>query len=157
VTLKLPTDAVYTKSLGSATVSYVVKEQGHTVSLFGSDVKVACLPPERREEAVASIVPGVYKEAWTKNNYGKLLKDNADKVRSGDREGALGTITAHRSKLEEAYAAAPAPEMKAQLDDLKKMEAEVRDAFNGPDAATKSKRLSKGYQYQGIQQQRHSN
>ncbi|HSA60210.1 MAG TPA: VWA domain-containing protein [bacterium] len=157
VTLKLPTDALYTKPLGSATVSYAVKEQGYTVPLFGSDLKVACLPQEKREEATASIVPGVYKEAWTKNNYGRLLKDNADKVRSGDREGALGTISAHRAKLEEAYAAAPVPEMKAQLDDLKKMEDEVRDAFNGPDASVKSKRLSKGYQYQGIQQQRQSN
>lgn len=157
VTLRLPTDALYTKPLGSATVSYVVKEEGYTVSLFGSDLKVACLPQERRGEALASIVPGVYKEAWTKNNYGKLLKDNADKVRSGDREGALGTISTHRARLEEAYAAAPAPEMRAQLDDLKKMEDEVKDAFNGPDAAMKSKRLSKGYQYQGIQQQRTSN
>jgi Ca-activated chloride channel family protein len=157
VTLRLPTDAVYTKPLGSASVSFVVKEEGHTVPLFGSEVKVACLPPEKREEAVASIVPGVYKEAWTKNNYGRLLKDNAAKVRSGDRAGALGTIGAFRSKMEEAYATAPAPEMKAQLDDLKKMEAEVRDAFEGPDAAVKSKRLSKGYQYQGIQQQRTSN
>lgn len=157
VTLKLPTDAVFIKPLGAASVSYVVKEKAYTASLFESDLKVACVSPERREEATASIVPGVFKEAWTQNNYGKLMKDNAEKVKAGDRSGALGTISSFRAKLEEAYAAAPAPEMKAKLDDLKKMEGEVNDAFEGPDAATKSKRLSKGYQYQGTQQQRKSN
>lgn len=157
VTLRLPTDSLYTKPLGSASVSYTVNGGLNTVSLFGDGLKVACLPTEKKAEAVASIVPGVYKEAWTQNNYGKLMKDSADQVKSGNREGALGAIRGYRAKLSEAYAASPAPEMKKQLEELNRVESEVNDAFSGADAPEKSKRLSKSYQYQGTQQQRTSN
>ncbi len=156
-TLRLPTDSLYTKALGRASLSYHLQGQPRSVVLFGNELTVACLPPSMREEVAASIVPGTFKEAWTKNNYGKLLKDNADKVRSGDRAGALGILNAYKAKLSEAYAAAPSPEMKKQLEEMPKLESEVNDAFTGPDADEKSKRLSKGYQYQGIQQQRRSN
>lgn len=157
VTLRLPTDRGYSRSLGHGSLSYAINGRSETVSLFQEDLKVACVPPEKKDEAIASIAPGVYKEAWTQNNYGALLKANAEKVKSGDRAGALGGIGAYRAKLEEAYAAAPAPEMKQQLDGLKHLEGEVNDAFSGPDQEMKAKRLSKGYQYQGIQQQRKSN
>ncbi len=85
------------------------------------------------------------------------MKDNADRVRAGDQGGALSSIGAYKAKLSEAYAASPAPELKKQIDELGNLEHEVNDAFSGPDAATKTKRLSKGYQYQGIQQQRKAN
>jgi Ca-activated chloride channel homolog len=156
VTLRLPTDTLYTRPLGSANVSYTVNGSPYMVALFGNELKVACLPPEKKDEAVASIVPGVFKEAWTQNNYGKLMKDSADQVKAGNQAGALSAIRDYRAKLSEAYAAAPAPEMKKQLDDLNRVEGEVNEAFSGPDAATKTKRLSKGYQYEGIQQQRTS-
>lgn len=156
-TLRLPTNSLYTKALGQASLSYHLQGQPRSVVLFGNELTVACLPPEKREEVAASIVPGTFKEAWTKNNYGRLLKDNADKVRSGDRAGALNVLNTYKAKLSEAYAAAPSPEMKKQLEEMPKLESEVNDAFTGPDADEKSKRLSKGYQYQGIQQQRKAN
>jgi len=157
VTLKLPTSTLYTKGLGTGSVTLSLKGRDQTLSLFGNEFQIACLPVEKKAEALASIAPDTFKEAWTKNNYGKLLKANADKVKSGDEAGALGTISSYRSKLEEAYAAAPAPEMKQQLDDLKRVESEVRDSFTGPNKDEKAKRLSKSYQYQGIQKQRTSN
>lgn len=157
VTLKLPTSTLYTKGLGTGSVTLSIKGLEQTLSLFGSEFQVACLPAEKKSEALASIAPDTFKEAWTKNNYGNLLKANADKVKAGDEAGALGTISSYRAKLEEAYAAAPAPEMKKQLDDLTRVESEVRDSFTGPDKDAKAKRLSKSYQYQGTQQQRTSN
>lgn len=106
---------------------------------------------------MASIAPGTFKDAWVNNNFGRLLRENAEKVKSRDREGALGGIRAYRAGLESAYAASPAPEMKQKLDQLSKLEGEVNDAFTGPDQDTKTKRLSKSHQYEGMIQQRKSN
>lgn len=157
VTLRLPTDRVFSKSLGAGTLSYEVEGKSYTAKLFAEDVQVACLPPERSQEALSSIQPGVYQEAWTKNNFGRFLKENAEKVSARDEAGSLGKIREYRAKLEEAYKKAPSPELKKQKDDLVNMEAEVSGAFAAPDSDTSLKRLSKGYQYQGIQNQRKSN
>ncbi len=157
VTLRLPTNQTFTKALGGGTLSYEVEGKTYTAKLFGEEIKVACLPQERSKEALSSIQPKVYQAAWTKNNFGRLLKDNAEHVGRRDEAGALGSIRAYKSKLAEAYSYAPAPEMKAQMEELDKMEGEVGGAFNAPDSDTSLKRLSKGYQYQGIQKQRKAN
>jgi Ca-activated chloride channel homolog len=157
ITLHLPTESLYSKPLGEARLSYEVDGRSYTVALFDESLKVACLPIERSQEAMRSIQPGVFKEAWTQNNYGRFLKDNAEKVREGDEGGALSVIRDYKAKLNQAYAASPAPEMKKQLDGLEKMEAEVSGAFRSTDSETSLKRLSKSYQYQGIQNQRKEN
>jgi hypothetical protein len=110
-----------------------------------------------RQEVMGSIQPGVYQEAWTQNNYGKLLKDNAERVKEGDRAGALLDIQNYRTQLSKAYEAAPSPAMKHKMEELGSLEAQVNDAFSGPDQDLKAKRLSKGYQYQGVQSQRKTN
>ncbi|MFO1519613.1 MAG: VWA domain-containing protein [bacterium] len=154
VTLKLPTQYTYYKPLGDATMRYDVEGRTYTASLFSPELKVACVSTERREEAVHSIVPGVYNQAWTQNNFGRFLKDNAEKVNKGDENGARDTIRAYKAKLSSAYQAAPSPTMKKQLDDLDKMESQVSGAFSSPDKETELKRLGKTYQYEGIQKQR---
>ncbi len=157
ITLRLPTDRVYTKELGRAGLSYEIEGTPYRVDLLDSSLKVACLPPERQEDVTASIERNVFQKAWTENNYGRLLRDNADQVKAGNQPGALGAIQAYRTKLEEAYAAAPAPEMKEKLDELRNVEKEVANAFTGDDQAAKVKRLSKGYQSQGLRSQRGMN
>jgi len=157
VTLKLPTDRVYSTALGEGVFSYQVGGKAFSVPLLKKELQVACVSPDREKEALGSIVPGVFKEAWTKNNYGRFLKENSAHVSKGDEGGALSSIRDYKAKLSSAYLAAPAPEMKKQIEELDKMEAQVTGAFNSPDKDTSLKRLGKTYQYEGIQSQRKSN
>jgi Ca-activated chloride channel family protein len=154
VTLRLPTDHPYSESLGDGVLSYQVESKPYSVQILKEDSKVACVPADREKEALSSIVPNVYQQAWTQNNYGRFLKENSLSVNKGDQSGALGGIQDYKSKLAAAYRAAPSPEMKKQLDGLDKMESEVDEAFKSPEKDTDLKRLGKTYQYQGIQSQR---
>ena len=154
VTLQVPTDNTYQRQLGRISLSYQVDGAWQQVALLDQKQKIACLPADKVEEAHASIRPGVYKEAWTKNNYGRLLKESAAQVRKGDRSGALETLKRFKDKLGAAYAAAPAPELKKQLEEMSDLEAEVNDAFSGAGQARKQKRFSKSKQATGIAAQR---
>ncbi len=158
LTLRLPTDKTFSaKSLGTGSLSYQVEGASYTAQLFGEELRVACLPAEKKQEVLGSIVPGVYGEAWTQNNYGRLLKDNAEFVGKRDKGGAVTAIRDYKSKLKAAYDAAPTPAMAKQMEGLDRMEKEVDEAFAAPDSNTSLKRLGKGYQYQGIMNQRQSN
>src|SRR4030095_1803808 len=144
VTLRVPTHALFESPLGQARLSYEVEGVPYETALFQEDIRISCLPQERREEAARSIQPAVYEKAWTQNNYGRFLKENADRVREGDSEGAKTVIQGYKAKLSEAYAASPAPAMKKQVD----------GAFSSPEKETELKRLGKTYQYEGIKSQR---
>jgi Ca-activated chloride channel family protein len=157
ITFRIPTDRAYSQSLGEGVLNYQAEGKSYSVQILKEDLKVACVPREREQEALNSIVPSVYKEAWTKNNFGRFLKENADSVNKGDQGGALGSIQGYKEKLSAAYRAAPAPEMKKQLEELDKMATEVNGAFSSPDKANDLKRLGKTYQYEGIQNQRKAN
>jgi len=154
VTLRVPTHGLFEGPLGQGRLSYEVEGVPYESALFQEDLKVACLSPEKSEEATRSIQPKVFEKAWTNNNYGRFLKENAENIRKGDEARARETIQGYKAKLSEAYAASPAPEMKKQMEAMDKMEAEVGGAFSSPNAPTELNRLGKTYQYEGIKSQR---
>lgn len=155
VTLKFPTASAYSEALGRVELGYKAGGAQAKVSLMGADVKIACLPGEKKEEVTASINKPVFENAWTQNNYGKFLKDSADDISDGDAGGALQALGSYRSQLQAAYEVAPSPKMAEKLDELKAKEGEIQDAFAGPDAVVKQKRLSKsqGAAGSGLQRQ----
>ncbi len=154
VTLKVPTNKTYTRSLGTVDLDYRTAGAKKSLRLLNEGVRVACLPPEQRKEAHASINKSVFKDAWVKNNYGGFLKESAQAVRKGDKGGALRTLRRYKAKLGAAYSMAPTPELKQQLEEVDKLEGEVNDAFTGDDQDAKKKRFSKQKQATGIAAQR---
>lgn len=156
VTLQLPTHTVYSNPLGKVELSYQSNDQNYFVSLIDNDVNTACLPKGQEKEVRASINQPVFEKVWTKNNYGRFLKDNADYVRSSDKEGALKGLQTFKAELNRAYEAAPAPGIKNKLAEVQSLEEEIHDAFTGSDQDKKQKHLSKTNHAVGTESQRYS-
>ncbi len=159
ITIQVPTHTPFMRPLGTVDVVFRTLEKGdqpYRVNLVSPEVTIACLPAEKKQEVLSSMDKKVYEKAWTENNYGHYLRENAAKVGAGDQAGAIESIHNYRDRLQQAYEAAPTPGMKQKLEALKPQEAEVRGAFSAPDATTATKRLGKGLQYEGIQNQRNS-
>lgn len=143
LTLKLPTAATYAKALGTIALSYKSGATATTLALIDERTEVACLPMAKKAEVTASINQPVYENAWTQNEYGRLLKNTADGVRAGDEGGALSSLNSFKGVLQKAYDAAPSPKIAEALKDLDKKEDDIKDAFSGADQEQKQKRLSK--------------
>jgi Ca-activated chloride channel family protein len=154
VTLQLPTAATYSEALGRVELGYKAGGADRRVSLLAADVKIACLPAEKKADVASSINKPVYENAWTQNNYGQFLKGSADDIREGNSGGALQALGSYRSQLQAAYEVAPSPKMAEKLDELEAREEEIKDAFSGSDAVVKQKRLSKTQDAMGSEMQR---
>ncbi len=141
-TLRIPNHVAAEYSFGNIDLSYRVDGRSHRQEVESSGLTMACVVPEREEEAVASINKELYQDAWIKNNLGSVMKDVADFVRSGDRVKAEEVVQSYRRRLEDADAKVPGLKKDAgkELDEL---EARVDEVFDGPDQQIKQNRAAK--------------
>lgn len=131
-------------SIGSIDLSYRVNGRSYQQQVESAKLQIACVPPERKEAAVASIDKDVYRHAWIKNNLGSIIKKVGDSVRAGKREEAKELMDSYRSQLDEADLAVPG--VKSQTErQLKELEARVDDAFQGRDQKVKQNRAAKSF------------
>jgi len=148
VTMKLPTDKVFSESFGTAKLSYNLEEKEHALDLIAKNLVVGCVKSEK--EAVASVDKDVYSNAWSQNNYGQALKEGAGYVKTGNKALAKKTIAKFKKKLQKAYELAPSPEMKSKIEKLDDFAQDVETADSDED----QKRLSKQLHYKGGEEQR---
>ncbi len=155
LTLALPSTYTYSaRPLGQLDLSFYVQGNFYRVPVINSDLYVSCLPASQRYEVSDSINQKVYEEAWTKNNYGKALKESARKVASGDPAGAAKVMNDYREKVGEANAMAPSSALSGQVAEAKKAEGAMQRAFSSPNKEESLKSLGKDFHYKGIQEQR---
>lgn len=154
LTLQLPTTYTYpSRPLGNMNLSFYVQGNFHQTTLMNSDLYVACLPSTQRYEAEKSINKKVYEETWTKNNYGRALKESAKKISEGDKAGAFQVMKEYKSKVAEASAAAPTPALQRQVNEADRASSEMNKAYQSNDQES-LKSLGKGFHSQGIRDQR---
>ena len=141
-TLRIPNHMAAEYTFGNIDLSYRVDGRSYRQEVESSGLTMACVVPEREEEAVASIDKELYEDAWIKNNIGSLMKEVADYVRTGERAKAEEVVESYRKRLEDAGANVPGLSRQAgrELDEL---ESRVDDAFNGPDQKVKQNRAAK--------------
>ena len=157
-TLRIPNHVAAEYTFGDIDLSYRVDGRFYRQEVQSSGLTMACVVPERKEEAVASINKDLYEDAWIKNNLGSVIKEVANYVRSGERAKAEKVVQSYRSRLEDADANVLGLKRKAgrELDEL---EARVDDAFDGPDQQVKRNRAAKSMlgQSQELQRQNDKN
>ena len=141
-TLRIPNHVAAEYTFGNIDLSYRVDGRSYRQGVESSGLTMACVAPEREEEAVASINKDLYEDAWIKNNLGSVMKDVADFVRSGDRAKADAVVQSYRLRLEDANTKVPGLKREAgkELDEL---EARVDEVFDGPDQKIKQNRAAK--------------
>ncbi len=151
----LPSSYVYpSRPLGNMDLSFFVNGKFYQAPVMNSDIHVACIPISRKYEIGESINKKVYEDTWTKNNYGRALKESADRMAKGDETGAYQVMQTYRSKVSEANSAAPSPVLERQVGTADKAKTEMEKAFNSPQREEDLKSVGKGFHYEGIQQQR---
>ncbi len=116
----------------------------------------AVVPPAQTQEAAASIRSDVYRKSWLQNNLGRMRKEVAGWIKSGDRPKAQAAIDDYRRQLNEAEAKS-GMRIKNQTveQDIVSIETELQDAFEGSKAEQdeKQNRLSKRMQYKSREEQ----
>ena len=141
-TLRVANQVPAEYTIGSIDLSYRVNGRSYQQQVESPGLKIACVPPERKHEAVASIDKDLYRDAWIKNNLGSIMRKVGDFVRSGEREKAKELMESYRNRLEEADLAVPG--LKKQADrQLEELETRVDDAFQGRDQKVKQNRAAK--------------
>lgn len=76
-------------------------------------------------------------------DYNQLQQEVAQHVREGRRDDALEQIATFRSRKEKANLVLNRGEVTAKLEELRRVEAEVKDALEGADQLNKRNLLSK--------------
>ena len=142
--------------LGDIDLNYRVDGRSYQQEVGSSRLAIACVAPERKTEAIASIDKDLYRSAWIKNNLGSIMREVGDYVRSGDQEKAKELMDNYRDRLEEADAAVPGLKKDADMQ-LKELEARVDDAFQGPDQKMKQNRAAKSFLGESQELQREVN
>ena len=155
-TLKVTSQTPAEYTLGTIDLRYQVKNRSFRQQIESDRLIIACVPPERKEEVVASIDKDLYREAWIRNNFGSVMRKVGDLVRTGEEEKARELMKSYRGRLEEADQAVPG--LKNQADSqLEKLEARVDDAFHGRDQKVKQNRAAKALLGDSQQLQRKTN
>jgi Ca-activated chloride channel family protein len=142
VTLVAPQSAVGDYDLGRFSLAY--GDGGARTVLYLSDVpRVACVPSE--DEYYSSVDVGAWGRSVIVDAYNKVQEEVARDVQAGRRDAALEKLRVFKDETAAMNARLPAPSapVAQQLDDVKRLEAEVSGAFVGENQERRQNELSK--------------
>jgi len=143
--------------LGSMYLTYQSQGKSYQQDLNQKPLMLAIVAPEKRQEAIASIDQGVYKQSVLKNNLGRMQKKLSHWLREGDKDKANQVINEYRDEISKAEQQAAMPMASIAMDDkLNELESSVTEAFSGNsmDQEVKRKRAAKSIQMHSIKEQR---
>ena len=146
LTLKVGGDTLGNCDLGKVLLGY---------QLRGSKYQLRPLPaPDvQRVADESSYLAGIDKERWGRSvveeEYGQLRQKVAEHVKAGRRDEAKSEIAAYASKNSALNARVQSNEVQQNLEEAKKLDATVDDAFVGADQKLKQNSLSKSNQSAG--------
>jgi Ca-activated chloride channel family protein len=129
VSLAVPVHEVGDHQLGRVSVKYTDERGSHVLPL--EDVpSVACVEGEKEYYAGFDI------EAWGRSvaveELNAVQEKVAERVKSGDRDEAIGQMRLFRRRIESDNQALDSPKARRAMRELDRMEQEVKNAFAGP-------------------------
>ncbi len=146
LTLEVPNNTVGDRSLGRFTATY--RDGGVTHALdFGEPPVVACVRGEA--EYHDSFDRETWARAVAEEDYGRMQERVARFVQEGQQDEALREIDSFYLENERMNLQMKQEGVRQKLEELKGLESEVKDAFQGADQSKKRNYLSKSNQAAG--------
>ena len=146
VTFKIPNGDVGDQPLGSITATY--QDQGVTHVLeFDNPPVIACVRDEH--EYHESFDKEIWARGAAEEGYGRLQERVAKLVQTGRREEALREIGSYQVENERLNLKMKQEGIQRKLQDLKRLQSDVEDAFQGANQTDKRNLLSKSNQAAG--------
>jgi len=141
VTYRVPHQTVGEHSLGGISLTWTDGDQRRRITLDERPVVACVRDMDRfREELDREVwAAGVVRES-----YNELQEKVAGLVKSGQKDDALRAIEAFDAETSAYNDWVQSPTVSRQLDEVKKLETEVNDAFTGVDQKLKQNRVGKG-------------
>jgi Ca-activated chloride channel family protein len=151
VTFRVPTDQPVERELGEVRVAY--RAGAERVELQLDDFpKIACVVDE------SDFYAGLDEDAWARSvaveGYNQLRQSVASHIKSGRPEEAKREIADFQDRYRKLNAVVAAPAVAASIGAADTLEAEVDDAFTGPDQAKKQNSLGKTLHSKGVAERR---
>ncbi len=147
VTLEVPHRLPGEHALGTFTASYSLAGENHTLA-FAEIPEVACVGDS--EVYYAAIDGDAWARSAVEDGYNRLRQEVARHVRAGRRDRARDEIQRYQVENETLNVRLQRDEVKQKLEELRRLEAEVDDAFEGPNQRHKQNLLSKENQAAGL-------
>ncbi len=147
VTLEVPRDEPGRVSLGRFQASWVDGEESR-IAAFSAVPAIDCVRDET--QYYAAVDGDAWARSATEEDYNRVQQEVARKVREGRRDQALAEISAYRAEKEKMNLHLRRTEVAEKLELLRRLEAEVEDAFEGAGQEYKQNSLSKQRQAAGL-------
>ncbi|MEE8523671.1 MAG: VWA domain-containing protein [Thermoanaerobaculia bacterium] len=147
VTLEVPRDTPGKVRLGTFRASYVDGGETRIVAFDGVPA-VECVDDETRY--YAAIDGDAWAQSASEEDFNRVQMEVARHVRQGRRDQALAEISAYRVENEQMNQHLKRDDIAEMLEELKRFEAEVEDAFEGAGQQHKQNLLSKQRQADGL-------
>jgi Ca-activated chloride channel family protein len=151
VTLRVPTNAEAEYALGSVRVRYRDGDEHHQLTLDDLP-KVACV--EDRDRFFAALDGDAWAKSVVVEEYNQLRQSVAGMVRAGRPDEAKAEIERFQSRNRGLNAVMASPLVSGQIRAAGDLEADVDQAFRGPNQKQKQNLLGKSLHEQGIVERR---
>ncbi len=146
VTLRVPHDKPGERTLGTVQAIYTHDGERHAVEL-PQNPKIACVAD--RSDWLGGFDRATWARSVVEEDYSRLRQEVAVDVKQGRREEALRRILHYRQQNQALNETLDSSAVTSNLQELKKLEADVDDAFVGEGQAHKQNILSKTNQAAG--------
>jgi Ca-activated chloride channel family protein len=151
VTFRVPTDRPVERELGEVRVAYRAGSQRAELHLDDFP-KIACVVDE--SDFYASLDEDAWARSVAVEGYNQLRQNVAKHVKSGRPEEAKREIADFQDRYRAFNAVMAAPAVAESIGAADTLEAEVDDAFTGPDQSKKQNSLGKTLHSQGVSERR---
>ena len=151
VTMKVPSDEVSEHSLGRFELSFTHTDDPHAIS-FTDRPMVACVLGE--DEFFQSVDRDQWASAVVEEDFGRLQRNVAEYVKQGKREDALSALKTYFDATQEMNTVMESEAVSDNLAEVKALEAQVQDAFQGDGQKAKQNSLSKSSMAQSVDARR---
>ena len=151
LTLKVPVDQAGNHRLGDVGIDWT-DVSGGSHALAAPVAAVDCVADEAK--AWASVDKGAWEKATVEERWGEVQTTIGEAMKTGDKKKAKDTLATYRQDIGAANTRVQSAAVSTNLEEAAALDAEIDDAFVGPDQAQKQGVMNKAQSTSGYGKRR---